>query len=127
MKENIATLPADPRQAERYEPFQSRKGKLSLLVEGQSEAHNVLILRDISPFGVGVEANLLIERGKRIHLTYEEADLSLVVVGTIVWYHKPAEVGSAGVTQLGQYHLGVQLCPANIEDNIHFFRYLSGL
>ncbi|MFC1602849.1 PilZ domain-containing protein [Pseudomonadota bacterium] len=126
MKENTAILSAEPRQADRYEPFQSRKGKLSLVVEGQTQAHDVQILRDISPFGLGVEASLLIEAGKRIHLTYEEADLSLAVVGTVAWHRKPAGV-TADASRLEQYHLGVELCPANIAKNVHFFRYLSGV
>ena len=127
MKENTAILSAEPRQADRYESIQSQKGKLSLFVEGQTEAHRVLILRDISPFGVGVEADLLIEPGKRIHLTYEEADLSLAVVGTIAWHSKPARACGADATKLKQYHLGVEFCPANIKKNVHFFRHLSGL
>lgn len=123
MKENTTSLLAEQRQAERHEPLKSRNGVLSLSIEGQSGNHGILTLRDISPFGVGVESLLLVETGKRIQLTYKEESLALVVTGTVAWH--TTQAGAA--TKPEQYHLGIELCPSGMANNIHFFRHMSGV
>ncbi len=126
MKENIALPLAEARRAERHAPLQRHRGRLSISVEEQSGAHAVLALRDVSPFGVGVESNLLVEKGKHIRLTYKEADLALIVVGTVVWHRQtPSTRGGMGGQE--QHHLGIELRPSDIAKNIHFFRHLSGV
>ncbi len=125
MKENIALPFAEARRAGRHAPLQRHRGRLSLSVEEQSGAHAVLALRDVSPFGVGVESSLLVEKGKHIRLTYKEADLALIVVGTVVW-HKPLPSTRAD-TGKEQHHLGIELRPSDVVKNIHFFRHLSGV
>jgi len=126
MKENIAIAPAELRQSERYAPLQGRQGKLSLSIEGQSEIYGVLTLQDVSPFGVGLESRQLIEKGAHIQLIYEEANLVLAVVGTVAW-HNCSKPTKADATNQGKYRLGIALHPANIEKNIYFFRYMSGI
>jgi len=126
MKENIATSPAELRQSERYLPLQSRQGKLSLSIEGQAETHGILMLQDISPFGVGIESKQLIETGQHIQLMYEEADLVLAVVGIVAW-HKRTKSTKADTADQAQYQLGIELYPANIAKNVYFFRYMSGM
>ncbi len=126
MKENSAFSPAEQRQAERQSPLQSRKGKLHLSIEGQPKTYGISALRDISPFGVGVESSLLVEEGKRIQLTYKEADLALIVVGTVAW-HIQTEATRADTAKQEQYQLGIELSPAGIAENIDLFRYMSGI
>jgi len=126
MKENSAFSPAEQRQTERQTPLQHRKGKLHLSIDGQPKTYGISALRDISPFGVGVESSLLVEEGRRIQLTYKEADLALMVVGTVAW-HIRTEAAGADTTEQEQYRLGIELSPAGIAENIDFFRYMSGI
>jgi len=126
MKENTALSPIEQRQAERHAPLESRQGKLTLSVEGQSGRHGISMLRDISPFGVGVESSLLVEKGKLIRLTYEERNLALEVVGTVAWNQR-AGATDADITNQVHHQMGIQLHPADIERNIHFFRYMAGV
>ncbi len=123
MKENIALPFAEQRRVERSAPLQSCRGTLSLSAEEQSETHAVLALRDLSPFGVGVDSSLLVDKGKHVRLTYREADRALAVVGTVVWHR---QASPAGAERGEQYHLGIELRPSDIAKNIHFFRCISG-
>ncbi len=124
MKKNSALSLAEQRQTERHEPLQkSHNGVLLLSVEGQPESHGISTLRNISPFGVGVESSLLVERGRRIQLTYREEGLALAVTGTVAW-HTSAQAGASGQEQ---HHLGIELCPSGMARNLPFFRHMSGI
>ncbi len=126
MKENIAVSPTESRQSERYTALPNRQGRLSFSIEGQSETHGILMLQNISPFGVGVESKRLIEKGERIQLMYEEAGLVLAVVGVVAW-HKRSETTKTDAADQVQYQLGIEFYPANIAKNVYFFRYMSGM
>ena len=126
MKENSALLLAEQRQAERHAPLESLDGVLSLSIEGQSRSLCILTLRDISPFGVGVESSLLVEKGRRIQLTYKEDGLALVVTGTVAW-NTLTKSAQADTARQERYHLGIELCPSGMTNNVHFFRHMSGM
>jgi len=125
MKENAAISTAEQRQAERFAPLQGRTGRISLSIEGQAEIYGILVLRDLSPFGVGIELSQSVETGRQIRLTYEESNLALEVVGTVAW-QKQAKPSDSDRPNQKQYQLGIALCPANIAKNINFFRYMAG-
>jgi hypothetical protein len=121
MKQNAALSNNELRQAERYAPLQSRTGRFSLTIKGEPDTHEILLLRNISPFGVGLESTQLVESGKCIRLRYEEADLTLEVMGTVTWNKTKTAMSDQKC-----YQLGISLCPTEMTKNVHFFRYMVG-
>ena len=126
MKENTALSLKERRQAERLVPLQHHKGKFILSAEGQSETYDISMIQDISPFGICIQSNLLVAQGKRIRLIYEEDGLVLKVTGTVAWNHQTSPVDADRLNK-EHYQMGIRLCPAGIEKNVRFFRYIAGV
>ncbi len=124
MRESIALPSMEQRQAERCLPLSYRRGAFRLSVEVHSAAHAVLALRDVSPFGVGVESDRPVEKGRHIRLIYREADLVLTVAGTVVWCRRVRRAAAGGE---GMYYLGIEFHPSDMAKNTRFFRHISGM
>jgi len=86
---------------------------------------------DVSPFGVGLQIdgviNLdnIINKGTDVMLTYQAEGINLRVRGFIMWSMVFVDnLDSTGVHR--SYRMGVSLQSDDIEDNITFFKYVTG-
>ena len=101
------------------------QGRFSLRVTGRDLKQDVLRLRDISPFGVGVDVKLAVEKGEAVCLKYEDDDFAIEVQGMVAWSGL-LEAREGGVSGVQCCQAGIELNPADIKENTRFFRCVTG-
>jgi hypothetical protein len=112
----------DRRDMGRLDPVEQLNGALNLQVD--DEILDIVCLRDVSPFGLGLEASHAVAPGVYASLMYEVDDERLQVEGIILWAKTlPREAGDD--RNMGRYQLGLKLDPGNVADNLRFYRRVT--
>lgn len=116
--EKMDDAPADERRdMQRIFPTGPIQGALSLHVGDQTMA--ISHLRDVSPFGLGAEAQQAAIPGATAHLVYEREGDRLELRGTVLWA-RTIEHNSADAAP--GYQLGIKLDPSEVANNLRFYR-----
>jgi len=108
------------RSTDRNKPTADLKGKF-ILYAG-SNAYDVYLVRDVSPFGIGVKISEMLVMNTRIRLSYVENSNSYEVRGNVVW--SSADGTADDGTKL--YATGVLFTPMDTSINIEFYNLLMG-
>jgi hypothetical protein len=111
-------LSDERRDLQRIFPTEPLQGTFTLHVGPQTL--EITRLRDVSPFGLGVEAQQAAAPGATALLVYEQAGERLEVRGTVLWA-KTMESSSAD-TSGPHYQLGLKLDPSEVANNLRFYR-----
>ena len=111
-------LADERRDMRRIFPTRPIPGSLSLHVGDQRL--EISHLRDVSPFGLGVEAPQAAIPGATARLVYEQKGERLEVQGSVLWA-KTIETLGAG-TATPSYQLGIKLDPGEVANNLRFYR-----
>ncbi len=94
------------------------EGELLLLVG--EKTFEVWKLLDISPFGVGLSIDQLIDKGSLVTLQYRHREDDIKVVGTVAWS------GSENSREEGAgFRLGVDFQPDKIASNVALFKVIT--
>lgn len=119
----LSEMTADERRdMGRLGPAEQLAGTLNLQVD--DESLEIIRIRDVSPFGLGLESSHAVAPGVCASLIYEIEDDRLQVEGVILWAKTlPREADDDRMT--GRYQLGLKLDPGNVSDNLRFFRRVT--
>jgi hypothetical protein len=92
-------------------------GELVLCVG--DERFSICQVRDVSPFGLGVETNVMISNGVHAQLSYKNEITDIKVEGTVVWSRclKTDQ-------DVQDYRIGILLKPNAMGKNIRFYDLL---
>ena len=113
----------DKRREERVTPAYQPKGELYLYTGEQRL--NIQTVRDVSPFGIGLQIDSPITNGAEIRLTYQHEEINLQVYGSVIWNRAVKEDSDAEKCSRS-YQLGISLYPEDKGVNLQFFRTLTG-
>ncbi len=108
----------EKRRKRRDIPPKQPRGKFSLYFN--SKYLDVYLIRDISPFGVGVKINEQIKPGEIIRLNYNYEDINIDLLGTIAW-NKTINDNNAE-----KYLTGIDLDTKDMKLNVSFFQLMLG-
>ncbi len=113
--------PAERRNVPREALAQQPKGVLRLYTNYR--CLDVVEIRDVSPFGLGLQLNAAVDNGARVQLRYAHQGVRIEVMGTIVW-KKP--VGLSEPKPFAAYGcwVGIFLHPGNLDANFALYRAL---
>lgn len=115
---------SERRAAPRYSPQVQPEGQITLELAG-NVLLEVISLRDVSPFGLGINTYQTASSGADVRIVYEHEGKSLVVRGAVVWV-KEVNEASSPVCLLNYYQLGIKLDSSDMAANLSFFRALAG-
>ena len=112
------TLTDERRDMHRIFPAGPLQGRLSLHMGDQSL--EIAHLRDVSPFGLGVQAPQATAPGTEARLTYKLETETIELKGTVLWAKTMADSQQDNATP--NYQLGIKLDPSEVANNLRFYR-----
>ena len=112
----------DRRDMGRLPPAKQLDGSLYLQVD--DETLDIIQLRDVSPFGLGIESSHAVAPGVFASLIYEVGDNRFEVDGIVLWA-KTLPRQSEDNRFTGHYQLGLKLAPGNVAANLRFYRHVT--
>ena len=113
----------EKRREGRITPIYQPKGELYLVV---GERHfDIRAVRDISPFGIGLQIDSPITNGTEVQLKYLYEAVDLDVRGIVIWNMTAQEDSSTGEISRS-YRVGISLYPDDQGVNLQFFKTLTG-
>ena len=104
----------EKRRAERIVPAQQPDGKITLLVK--EKQFNVLKIKDVSPFGIGIQTNVQLKIGDFVGFRYHNDELTIETSGSVEWSDIQGQNCWAGI----------YFNPADMENNMLFCMTMSG-
>jgi hypothetical protein len=119
----LKTKPAERRRAAREVLAQQPQGKLQLYTKFQ--CLDVVEIRDVSPFGIGLRLNVAIDDDAPIRLMYAGENMQIDVAGTVVW-KTPVRLPEPNPFAGYGCWVGIFLHPDNLDANFELYRALKG-
>lgn len=110
------------RSVERETPTANLPGKFSL--HAGSNVFDVRLVRDASPFGIGLKITEQIDKNTRIRLCYKYNDISYEAHGMVIWSSLDKDMSSTADETL--YRVGIQFNPEETSTNVDFYNMLMG-
>ena len=112
----------DRRDMGRLPPAKQLDGNLYLQVD--DETLDIIQLRDVSPFGLGLESSHAVAPGVFASLIYEIERDRFQIDGIVLWA-KTLPRQSEDNHFIGHYQLGLKLAPGNVAANLRFYRHVT--
>ncbi|MBI3777749.1 MAG: PilZ domain-containing protein [Gammaproteobacteria bacterium] len=117
----LKTKPEERRCATREVLAQQPKSKLRLYTNYR--CLDVVEIRDVSPFGVGLRLNVVIDDGARVHLRYAHKGVQIEVMGTVVW-KKAVKLPEPNPHAAYGCWVGIFLRPNSLDANFALYQAL---
>lgn len=109
---------SEKRKQQRFEVHpQNFCGELTIQIGGQDTS--VSKVRDLSPFGLGVQTKEELQDGVQARLQYQHESMLVSVGGTVVWTKSSNRHGTDMDCKVG-----IVLQPEDMENNLKFYHLL---
>ena len=113
--------PVERRAAAREVPPRRPKGRLRLHADYQD--FDVVEIRDVSPFGLGLRLDVVIDDDAPVRIEYVDENLRITLSGTVVW-KKPVRLPEPNRFAAYGCWVGIFLHPHDLDANFALYRAL---